>query len=452
MNAEVEDQIRAAIRAKAETLREVQPLRLPSEPGGQPGPGSGTQPRRARRLRPWIVPVTAAAAVIALAISLVLVRDIPNGRVVSPPRPTPASGGVPRYYAALIPQGKGITWNEVIVNDTFTGARLATVKPPHGSTFTVVTAAADDRDLRRHRRAHIQAPRGLRCAFLVVPAADRAGHLVSRATDPARHPGSAGVELRRARAIQFGPGTGGGLRAIDELARTAADLLGDHRKAGARLVHARQDRLRRAGGGWPATNTALTWVDDDRALALSTQSRGFDRGKDEEFTHETLRLLDKSAGGSDLIADSRVIWSAQSVTSLRSGSSQLSCGSTGGNPMLTADGKTIVCAAAKNANPPKSANRLIVPARWTLAWLAYSTSSPTVARTVAQFSVEASLMNPPGVDLVWTDSSGGTLIGSSAGGSFPRPEPSAARPVPVGRDRRWQVPPADDRAGHERHR
>ena len=87
--------------------------------------------------------------------------------------------------------------------------------------------------------------------------------------------------------------------------------------------------------------------------------------------------------------------------------------------MLTADGKTIVCAAAKNANPPTSANRLTVPVRWTLAWLAYSTSSPTVARTVAQFSVEASLMNPPGVDLLWTDSSGGTLIGMSSGGSFP---------------------------------
>ena len=36
-----------------------------------------------------------------------------------------------------------------------------------------------------------------------------------------------------------------------------------------------------------------------------------------------------------------------------------------------------------------------------------------MARTVAQFSVEASLMNPPGVDLLWTDSSGGTLIGMS---------------------------------------
>jgi hypothetical protein len=44
-----------------------------------------------------------------------------------------------------------------------------------------------------------------------------------------------------------------------------------------------------------------------------------------------------------------------------------------------------------------------------------------LARTVAQFSVEASLLNPPGVDLLWTDSSGGTLIGMSGGGSFPGP-------------------------------
>jgi hypothetical protein len=42
-------------------------------------------------LRTWIAPVTAAAAVIALAISLVIVRDIPNARVVSPPGPVPAT-------------------------------------------------------------------------------------------------------------------------------------------------------------------------------------------------------------------------------------------------------------------------------------------------------------------------------------------------------------------------
>ena len=72
---------------------------------------------------------------------------------------------MPRYYAALIPQGKGITWNEVIVNDTFTGARLATVKPPHGSSFGDVTAAADDRTFVVTACAHVQARRDLRSVY-----------------------------------------------------------------------------------------------------------------------------------------------------------------------------------------------------------------------------------------------------------------------------------------------
>jgi site-specific recombinase XerC len=52
-----------------------------------------------------------------------------------------------------------------------------------------------------------------------------------------------------------------------------------------------------------------------------------------------------------------------------------------------------MCAAAKNAKPPKSASRLpvTIPVRWTLAWLAYSASAPIVARTVAQLSVDAAL-------------------------------------------------------------
>jgi hypothetical protein len=430
MNAGVEDQIRAAILAKAATLREVQPLRLPSEPGGQPGPRSGTQPRRARRLRPWIAPVTAAAAVIALAISLVLVRDIPNGRVVSPPRPTPTSGGVPRYYAALIPQGKGITWNEVIVNDTFTGARLATVKPPHGSTFGVVTAAADDRTFVV-TAAPIYKPPGAYVAhswwYLL--------RIAPGTSSPARLTRLAIPELRGEYLFALALSSSGRELAVGFAQSMSSPVqLRIYSVTTGKLERAWSTRDKTVFGaraGWPATNTALTWVDNDRALALSTQSRGFDRGKDEEVTHETLRLLDKSAGGSDLIADSRVIWSAQSVTSLRSGSSQLSCGSTGGNPMLTADGKTIVCAAVKPLTPQGP-----VPAgggRWTLAWLAYSTSAPTVARTVAQVTVAAPKWTAPAIDLLWADSSGGTLIGTwtldTANDGFIDPNlPSAYQP------------------------
>ena len=71
-----------------------------------------------------------------------------------------------------------------------------------------------------------------------------------------------------------------------------------------------------------AATTPLTWVDDDRALAFPlSRSPGQER---KEATHETVRLLDMSAGGSDLIADSRVIWTESSQP--RSGSSQLAAG------------------------------------------------------------------------------------------------------------------------------
>jgi hypothetical protein len=410
MNAGVEDQIRAAILAKAETLREVQPLRLPSEPGGQLGPRSGTQPRRTRRLRPWIAPVTAAAAVIALAISLVLVRDVPNGRVVSPPRPTPTSGGVPRYYAALIPQGKGITWNEVIVNDTFTGARLATVKPPHGSTFGVVTAAADDRTFVV-TAAPIYKPPGAYVAhswwYLL--------RIAPGTSSPARLTRLAIPDLRVLNFYALALSSSGRELAVGFAQSMSSPVqLRIYSVTTGKLERAWSTRDKTVFGaraGWPATNTALTWVDDDRALALSTQSRGFDRGKDEEVTHETLRLLDKSAGGSDLIADSRVIWSTEGATNTFTADySELSCANTSIIPMLTADGKTIVCAAVKPLTPQGP-----VPAgggRWTLAWLAYSTSDPTVARTLAQVSVDASRENSPSIDLLWVDSSGGTLIGT----------------------------------------
>jgi hypothetical protein len=87
----VEDKIRAATRAEAATLRELPPLRLPPAAGELPGPGAAGRARRARRFRTWVAPVTAAAAVVALAISLVIVRDIPNARVVSPAGPVNAA-------------------------------------------------------------------------------------------------------------------------------------------------------------------------------------------------------------------------------------------------------------------------------------------------------------------------------------------------------------------------
>ena len=145
----VEDRMHAAMSAAADlAAREIPaapPLRLPPETA-----------RGARRARPprrwirWTVPLAAAAAVVVLAGSLALIKDIQNGSMVPPnPATTTGPGGIPRYYVAL---KQLATYTDVVVppagivvGDSLTGGTLATFAPPARTTFASVTAAADDR-------------------------------------------------------------------------------------------------------------------------------------------------------------------------------------------------------------------------------------------------------------------------------------------------------------------
>jgi hypothetical protein len=142
-----EDLVRSTAAAIAATVREVPPLRLPpatADPRMVGRHGRGTQ--GTRRLRGWLVPAAAAAVVLAIAVSLVLIRGIPSGRVAAPTRPAAAVDGVPAYYAGLAETGAAPTSPEqIVVGQTVTGKRLATVAPPAGTTFAGITGAADDR-------------------------------------------------------------------------------------------------------------------------------------------------------------------------------------------------------------------------------------------------------------------------------------------------------------------
>ena len=142
-----EELIRSTAVAIAATVREVRPLRLSTvtdEPRTVARRARGT--RGARRQRGWLVPAAAAAVVLAIALSLVLIRDIPNGRVAPPARPAPAVDGVPAYYAGLAKTSAAQTSPEqIVVGQTVTGKRLATLAPPAGTTFAGITGAADDR-------------------------------------------------------------------------------------------------------------------------------------------------------------------------------------------------------------------------------------------------------------------------------------------------------------------
>lgn len=175
----VADRTRAAMDAITSQVYDAPPLALPPPLAWAP-PGSR---RRRRALAPrrrwgaWLAPLAAAAAVIALAVSLVAVRGTPGGDTLVPAvSPAGAAVSFPDYY---------LTFNQPVSDETIpvglelrstlTGKTLSTLQPPRPQLR---------RDHRRGRRPHVRrgrAPRSLRRVQLgravpdLVPGA-RHGH------------------------------------------------------------------------------------------------------------------------------------------------------------------------------------------------------------------------------------------------------------------------------------
>ena len=139
----IEDRVRIATRARASLVRDIRPL---------PAPGlSYLRHRRAPRASRWLtwgVPLAAAAAVVAVALSLAAVRH-DNTMPVRPACPRRGSQGIPRYFVAM--KTAGISGSRaLIVGDDQTGTVIATVPAPRGVIFGGphfggVTDAGDDR-------------------------------------------------------------------------------------------------------------------------------------------------------------------------------------------------------------------------------------------------------------------------------------------------------------------
>jgi hypothetical protein len=151
----IEDRIRAAARAAAETVApySVPPLELPAE-----------HPRGDGWRRRWLVPAAAAAAVVVIVIAVTVVTVRPATRtrapasasaaaVTGPMLPGPSlasyvsSGTIPPYFVAVAFTGKVAQSPAVaVVHDTVSGHALATIRPSiRGGTIVGVSAAGDDR-------------------------------------------------------------------------------------------------------------------------------------------------------------------------------------------------------------------------------------------------------------------------------------------------------------------
>jgi WD40-like Beta Propeller Repeat len=156
---EIEDRVRAATRAAADTVTpdSVSPLRLPSDRPFRARPGSFGSVWGRR-----LAPMAAAAAVVAVAVAMVTVGRTVDNRTGGPTaapfaQPVPvrtgppissyvASGRVPRYYVSIESHGNpNFNPSYAVVRATATGAAIDTYTPAAGGTVVAVTADAHDR-------------------------------------------------------------------------------------------------------------------------------------------------------------------------------------------------------------------------------------------------------------------------------------------------------------------
>ena len=434
----VEDQVRAATRAQAAAMREVRPLRLASAPGAAPArPGSA----RGRWWRGWMAPVTAAVAVIAVAVSLVIVRDISNGPVVPPPGPASPSTVPPRYYVAIsegaigwyayapLTSTKSVPPNHLVVGDTATGKQLATIAAPTGTAWTGVTAAADDRTFvaLAEPTASPSGAAGTWYLIKLTPRAKSPAKLTPLPIKPRPDVGAMAVSgSGKELAVVIAPSLRGEKR-LCVYSMATGDLL--HPCWSTDYMDAFFMGLYAAGQLAPA----LTWIDGDRAIAFPTLGTIRLPHSNRSEGRQTVRSLSLKSKGTNLMADSQVIWSQTPANPNESSPCD------GGYVAISADGKTVSCAVVY-ASGVSSHSR----GRWRLAWLTYPTSAAADrgGAPVVDYQLRIPAPTQPLVSQspFWVDPSGTALLagwslgvehfGVMSKGTFtPLPVPSAVGAV-----------------------
>jgi hypothetical protein len=413
----VEDQVRAATRAQADVLREVRPLQLPAQPAAGHGLSPAARPRRARRIKIWIAPLAAAAAVVALVTGTLIIRNISNAPVV-PAAPTaipPGTAGVPEYYMALPIGDNAPGATTAVFGNTFTGQKLLSVHAFGADEFVSVMAAADDRTfVLGGGVANPKSPGP-------TLASDWYAVHVSLTPTPS-------ATIRKlAITLPAGLVPAGTALSPDgrELAISTETTAGSRDGKATDLVELRVYSvttgalLNSWSGTVPGANAViepnapvLSWTADGKQMAF-----GYTYSVAGQLTRTYLAvgLLALDRPGHDLIANSRRVWSEEMPDIIPS-DTPLSCEWLFGSPVVVApDGETLICGAAtSNATLAlpypghKPGTCLEGQPPTTVAFLEYSTASGRLLRPV--YSERSNCAGEP-LDILWTTSSGDKMMG-----------------------------------------
>ena len=356
----VADRTRAAMDAITSQVSDAPPLRLPP-PAAPVSARRRRAPRPRRRRATWLAPLAAAAAVIAVAVSLVVVRGTPAGPPAPAAKPAGAPVSFPDYYLTFNqPVSDETTPVGLVLRQTLTGKTLFTLKPPRGLSFAGITGAADDRtfvaDAHRDPYGAFNSGGRSRTWYLVrvTGSGARAALTVTKLPVPAT---PVGTEIL---AIALSPD--GSKLAVGTAPWTTDDT---HAKQTLTVYSVATGAVLRTwttppgpfnwalmsgGGGGADPNTGVAWV-GNYALAF---------GGGTETKHGptyTIRVLDVSSPDGDLLGSS---WPTASVPTVFGGSdtkTPFGCDPTWrGNVLVTGDGTSFVCGGygSSHATLPES--------------------------------------------------------------------------------------------------
>lgn len=364
---------------------------------------------RARRLVAWRGPAAAVAVILLVAATLVILKSLRNEAAAPATSPGPiagpplAPGATPRYFVAEQwvkgAQGKngfGLAW---AATDSTTGKQIGYVPLPGQPMLgEPIAAAADNR------------------TFIAAEAVTR--QTVAK-VDGRTEQGLPALESLRWYLLRIYPGSADPLRItrlpIASTARyggiSAMALSGDGTQLAVAYQADKSVTLRvysvatgqprhswsasfSTHAGRPHPVTDLSWVGDSKVGFAVTYT---------PKVREEVRTLNTSAAGTDLLADSHVVWS-QYVPAPPRGVYKEATPQACVTPFLSGNGQVVVCATSTYS---PSAKRL------SAVWLAYLVATPTRPRvlgSIAQPKNVSSISDPPGpVD--WVNASGTKVIG-----------------------------------------
>jgi hypothetical protein len=440
---EIEDRVRAATRAAADTVApdSVPPLRLPFRSRSGSRFRSRFRSREGSRAitSEWarrLAPLAAAVAVVAVAVTMVTVgRNVEHGpggtaAASASARPGPvrtgpavssyvASGAVPAYYVSIESHGNpNFNPSYAVVRATATGSAMDTVVPAGGRTVLAVTAAADDQTFILDAAPWVSSSNNANQNF-----EPRSFTKVSLGPD-GRVLSLAAVPLSVAAGQLMT-----GFALSPDGSKLAIAVQPDNNKREPNLTQVKVVTL--------ATGATLTWTangtigfgpDDARSLSWTANERtlAFDWTASGPGVHTGVWLLNLKTGGGSLLAHSR-----EAVTLVNQGSAAATpvpgssvpvirpASTSSGQPVtpptcqedaiITPDGSAIVCGAITALNETLKPNGAGLQRGAETEFFEYSTASGKVARVLGHWTFGS--VGALSVEVLWSNASGSVLIG-----------------------------------------